>query len=297
MILIYHRVHARPDPMFPDEVDSTRFDQQISLLARYCRPLPLKEAVSELKQGKLPPRAVCVTFDDGYADNAEQALPILLRHGIPATFFVAPGFLDGGRMWNDSIIKAVRRAPAGPLTLQEFGLGISNLAEEWKRGDVASSILMAIKHRPVDVRQRLVKEFCDRVAAHLPDDIMMTSGQVRQLANGGMEIGAHTMSHPILRTLPDELARDEIDRSRRVLEGIIGQPVRQFAYPNGRPNEDFTKRDRNMVEALGFTSALSTTWGAATNSSDVFQLPRFTPWDRDPARWFGRLMLAFRAMA
>ena len=297
MILIYHRVHPRPDPMFPGEVDAGRFSEQMGMLARYCRPLPLAEAVAGLKAGRLPPRAVCVTFDDGYADNATQALPILVRHGVPATFFVAPGFLDGGRMWNDSIIETVRRAPAGPLALQEFGLDTVMLADDATRGEAAGRILKAIKHRPFEERQRLVSRFCDRVGRRLPDDLMMTSSQVREMANAGMEIGAHTMTHPILRTLPDESARSEIARSRQALEGIVGQPVRLFAYPNGRPGEDYTRRDRDVVESLGFDAALSTTWGAASRDSDLYQLPRFTPWDQASPRWFGRLMLAFRAAA
>ena len=297
MILIYHRVHPRPDPMFPGEVDAGRFSEQMGMLARYCRPLPLAEAVAGLKAGRLPPRAVCVTFDDGYADNATQALPILVRHGVPATFFVAPGFLDGGRMWNDSIIETVRRAPAGPLALQEFGLDTVTLADDAARGVVAGRILKSIKHRPFEERQRLVSRFCDRVGRRLPDDLMMTSSQVREMANAGMEIGAHTMTHPILRTLPDESARSEIARSRQALEGIVGQPVRLFAYPNGRPGEDYTRRDRDVVESLGFDAAMSTTWGAASRDSDFYQLPRFTPWDQASPRWFGRLMLAFRAAA
>ena len=68
-------------------------------------------------------------------------------------------------------------------------------------------------------------------------------------------------------------------RSRQALEGIVGQPVRLFAYPNGRPGEDYTRRDRDLVESLGFDAALSTTWGAASRGSDLYQLPRFTPWD------------------
>ena len=89
----------------------------MAALRRYCHPVPLIEGVRGLATGSLPDRAVTVTFDDGYADNAEVALPILQRHGVPATFFVATGYLNGGRMWNDSIIEAIRRAPATELDL------------------------------------------------------------------------------------------------------------------------------------------------------------------------------------
>ena len=86
--------------------------------------IPLLDAVRHSAAGTLPPRAACITFDDGYADNAEVALPILQRHKLHATFFVATGFLNGGRMWNDTIIELVRRAPDGVLDFSAFGLGV-----------------------------------------------------------------------------------------------------------------------------------------------------------------------------
>jgi len=295
LILIYHRVHPRPDPMFPGEVDAERFGWQMALLRRYCHPLPLATGVESLRQGSLPSRAVAVTFDDGYADNATVALPILQKHGISATFFIAAGFLNGGRMWNDSVIEAVRLAPGDTLNTGPIGLGRLSLAGSGQRGAAASAILSAIKHRPPEQRTALVSELCASVGAALPDDLMMTSDQVRALSAAGMEIGAHTMTHPILRTLSAAAARHEIEQSRTVLEAIIGGRVRAFAYPNGRPGDDYTERDRALVQSLGFAYAPSTRWGVASLQSDVFQLPRFTPWDRTPARWLARLLMAFRS--
>jgi len=212
---------------------------------------------------------------------------------VPATFFVAPGFLGHGRMWNDSIIEAVRRAPGPSLDLTAFGKGFVALGPEDTRGPVAEAVIGAVKHLPPLERHDRVQTLCEKIGAALPTNLMMTAGQVRKLADVGMEIGAHTITHPILRTLSAEAARDEIDGSRRNLEGIVGRPVRAFAYPNGRPGDDYTERDRDLVESLGFDCALSTRWGAATPASDVFQLPRFTPWDRTPERWLARLLLAF----
>src|SRR3954453_19801590 len=90
-ILIYHRVPVQPDPLFPDECNARLFDEQIQQLADCFNIIPLSDAVRALDVGRLPPPAACITFDDGYPDNAEVALPILLRHGVPATFFVAAG--------------------------------------------------------------------------------------------------------------------------------------------------------------------------------------------------------------
>lgn len=293
LILIYHRVRPYPDPMFPGEVDADRFDRQMSLLRRYCHPIALRDAVRGLCDDSLPPRSVAVTFDDGYADNATVALSILQRHGIPATFFVAPGFLDGGIMWNDSIIEAVRQAPWESLDLNDFGNGVVRLGPEAARGRIAESIIGTVKHLAPQARLDHVNQLCRRIGVDLPVDLMMTTDQVRLLANAGQEIGAHTMTHPILRTLSDDVARAEIQVSREALERILGRPVRAFAFPNGRPGDDYTGRDCDLVRDLGFEFALSTSPGAASSRSDVYQLPRFTPWDQEPWRWLMRLLWMF----
>jgi peptidoglycan/xylan/chitin deacetylase (PgdA/CDA1 family) len=283
--------------MLGGEMDVERFDWQMALLRQYCHPMILADGVEGLKRGALPPRAVAVTFDDGYADNATMALPVLLKHEIAATFFIAPGFLDGGRMWNDSIIEAVRRAPGDSVETGAIGLGALPIAGTETRRSVAERIIKAVKHLRTEQRSALVAEFCARIGTALPTDLMMTRDQVRQLAAAGMAIGAHTLTHPILRTLSDEAARCEIQESRSVLEDIIGRPVRAFAYPNGRPGDDYTERDRAIVESLGFDCAPSTRWGVASAQSDVFQLPRFTPWDPTPSRWLARLLGMYRCMA
>ena len=297
LILIYHRVRPQPDPMFPGEVDARRFDAQMALLRRHCHPIPLRAAVAGLADQSLPPRAVAVTFDDGYADNASVALPILQRHGIPATFFITAGYLDGGRMWNDSIIEAVRCTTARSLDLADLGLGTVELDSPLARGAVAEAIIGKVKHLDPFERQSRVDSLCRRTAVALPGDLMMTAAQVRELAGSGMEVGAHTMTHPILRSIAVAEARREIDDSRHHLQSITGQTVDGFAYPNGRPQDDYTTRDRDLVEELGFQYALATVNGSATPHSDRFQLPRFTPWDRQPERWLARLMLAFARAA
>ncbi len=101
------------------------------------------------------------------------------------------------------------------------------------------------------------------------------------------------MSHPILKTLSTEEAGNEIDGGRRALEAIINEPVRSFAYPNGKPDHDFTQRDRRLVETMGFDFAVSTVSRVATKSSDPYQLPRFTPWARNSAQWLARLLAAY----
>ncbi|MDP1007558.1 polysaccharide deacetylase family protein, partial [Klebsiella pneumoniae] len=85
------------DPLFPDEIDAARFDAILGWLRSWFNVLPLDEAAQRLKDGSLPARAAALSFDDGYADNHDIALPLLQKHGLPCSFFIATGFLDGGR--------------------------------------------------------------------------------------------------------------------------------------------------------------------------------------------------------
>ena len=243
------------------------------------------------RAGKLPPRAAaCVTFDDGYADNAAVALPILRRRGVPATFFVATGFLDGGRMFNDSVIETVRRASGESLDGGSLGVGAVPIATMEARRAAIDVLIGALKYLPMGERQARVEALAAACGSALPTDLMMTGAQVRELVAGGMEVGGHTANHPILATLSPEEARAEIEDGRRRLEAITGAPVRLFAYPNGKPRQDYLPEHVRMVEEQGFEAAVSTAWGVSGPSSDLYQLPRFTPWDRTPARFLLRLL-------
>jgi peptidoglycan/xylan/chitin deacetylase (PgdA/CDA1 family) len=116
-------------------------------------------------------------------------------------------------------------------------------------------------------------------------NLMMTSDQVRVLHRAGMEIGGHTASHPILARMENNAARAEIAQGKEMLEDIIRASVRLFAYPNGKPGQDYLPDHVKMLKDLGFDAAVSTAHGAARRGSDLYQLPRFTPWGRGLARF------------
>ena len=279
-ILIYHRVPARPDALFPGEVDAALFERQLRLLKRFYAPLPLAEAVQRLQDGSLPARAACITFDDGYADNAQVALPLLLKHGLHATFFIATGYLDGGRMWNDAVIEGVRHAPGPRLDLRELGLDRLPVA-----------LLGQLKYLPFAQRQQLALQIRRQAGAEAGPSAMLSTAQLRQLQAAGMGLGAHMASHPILSTLSDGAARRDIAHGKRQLESLIQAPVTLFAYPNGKAGRDYGASHVAMVRSLGFTAAVATDWGVARpgDGLDLFQLPRFTPWDRGRLAFLWRL--------
>jgi peptidoglycan/xylan/chitin deacetylase (PgdA/CDA1 family) len=262
----------------------------MQMLAEHFSVLPLSEAVERLREGSLPVRAASITFDDGYADNVTVALPVLQKFALPATFFISSGHLDGGRMWNDTVIEALRYAPGPALDLRPLGLDCLPVMTCVQRQQARLKLLTRLKRLTPPQRERQAAAIADVVGARLPRDLMMRSDQVRALAAAGMEIGAHTVSHPILRTLTEEQARREIDSSKQQLTEITGTPVVLFAYPNGKPETDYDTRHVEIVREFGFRAAVSTAWGVANRTTDPFQLPRFTPSDQSPTRFLARLL-------
>jgi peptidoglycan/xylan/chitin deacetylase (PgdA/CDA1 family) len=292
-ILIFHRVVPESDPLFPMELEAAHFERLCAWVASMFHVLPLDEAIARHALGDLPARALSITFDDGYADNHDVAMPILQRHGLSATFFVATGFLDGGRMWNDTVIESIRGTANEALDLRPLaidGLGVLPVQGFPQRRAAIDLVIGRVKHLHPTERLELVNMLAELSGATLPNNLMMASSQVKGLRQGGMQIGAHTVSHPILASLSVDEARAEIAQSRDVLEGLLAERVPLFAYPNGKPGQDYNADSVRLARELGFDAAVTTAWGAARFGEDVFQLPRFSPWDRRRSRFALRMM-------
>ena len=288
--MIFHRVLAQPDPLFPEMPTAIDFEMQMRWVKSWFQVLPLGQAIDRLYAGSLPARALAITFDDGYADNESLAAPILQQLGLTATFFVSTGFLGVGCMWNDRVIEAIRTSDAPAIDLTPVGLARQPLASIAERRAAILAVLAGIKHLEPKRRQAIVQHVVDATGGRPSPALMMQASQVRSLRALGMEIGAHTVTHPILTRLSPAAARDEISYSKRELEQILGEPVSLFAYPNGQPGQDYAAEHAAMARECGFGAAVSTAWGAATSRSDRFQLPRFTPWDRTRLRYGARLL-------
>ncbi len=294
-VLVYHRVLPEADPLRPSEPTGSEFEARMRWVAANFAVMPLADAARALAERRLPKRALCITFDDGYADNHDVALPILERLRLPATFFIATGYLDGGCMFNDIVIEAVRAASSAVLDLADLGFGRHVIGTEADRLQAIAAILDQLKYRDPVQRDELARGIARKAGAEVPRDLMMSSRQVAALPRAGMTIGAHTVTHPILAEVDMETARKEIVAGRRRLEEIGGAPVRLFAYPNGKPERDYLPQHVELVRALGFDAAVSTAWGAAGPTDDLFQIPRFTPWDRRHWRFGLRLAMNRRS--
>jgi peptidoglycan/xylan/chitin deacetylase (PgdA/CDA1 family) len=290
-IFIFHRVLPQADPYLPYEPGADWFDQIVGFISRFFRVLPFSEAAQALARGKLPAATACITFDDGYADNFEIAVPILRRHGVPATFFIATDYIDGGRMWNDVVIEAVAAAPAGRLDWSDLGLGAVELGDVASRFQAYRQLQEELKYLHPQRRDALAAEMARRAGLPPTSRLMMTREQVRRMPGEGMEVGGHTMGHPILACVDEAEARRQIGGGREELAGWLGFAPRVFAYPDGIPVRDYTERDVRLVRSAGYEAAVSTAQGAARTGDDVHQLPRFTPWDRTVPRFAVRSAL------
>ena len=293
-MLVLHRVLAEPDPLYPEAIDAARFTQMCQWVSSMFTVLPLDAAMHHLRAGTLPERALAITFDDGYADNHHVAMPILQRQGLSATVFVTTGFLDGGCMWNDIVIESFRRTRFLVADLRDLMPGAEaanfDLSTASQRRSTLEAVISAVKYLQLDVRLQLVQRIAERLEVAFPTDLMMTSTEVLELRRAGLQVGAHTVSHPILAKLPSCEMRKEVEGSKAYLESLLGERVGLFAYPNGKLGEDFDLRAVALVRELGFDAAVTTARGAASNSTNPFLVPRFTPWDRTPWR-FGMRML------
>lgn len=295
-ILIFHRVMAEKDPLRPGEPDTEEFDRIVRFLTRNFHVVPLHDALFDRPGGSHPGHRVAITFDDGYADNFELALPILRRHGAAATFFVSSAYLDGGIMWNDVIIESIRVHQDNDLDTGEIGLGVHDTSGMDRRRDTIGALISALKYRPDAERHEYASRIATLCDATLPHDLMLTSAQLRSLAEDEYaEIGGHTISHPILSRIDPDAAHREIAGGKSELEGILGAEIRAFAYPNGIPGVDYGAEHVEMVREAGFELAVSTSHGGARRGADLYQLPRFTPWDRQMPAFGLRLLLAARS--
>jgi len=278
-VLTYHRVNDEGDPFFP-AVSVPVFERQIAYIARAYRVLTVEELRERLVGGTVPRNALAITFDDGYRDNLTHAAPILARHGLPATLFLATGFIGTSEVpWFDRVALAFKRtnreafaAPWGEtvvLTTRSDRLRV--LERAWHH----------LKGLPEDGFQRTLDGLLVALGVAERTDLpraMLTWDEVQALTRMGFTIGAHTVTHPILSRVSAERARAEVVNSRMTIASVLGRPPRVFAYPNGGP-DDYTETVKNLVREAGFACAVTTRFGVNTRKTCAYELRRGGPWE------------------
>lgn len=244
-ILAYHRVVERIDAgrfLFDPELlsaDAANFRAQMLHVKRHYTALRLGEAMALLDAGKpLPSGALVVTFDDGYDDNYRVAFPILRELGLPATFFVSTGYIDSGLPYHyDWFVHVLSAATVPAIDLPELGHVAPLPAGLRARQRLAQGLISRLKSLDDDAQIRVI----DRLgqACGMPrtgpvaDCRPMTWDQLREMDQGGMEIGSHGVGHRMLAKLDDAGLEAEIVGSRDAIGRALGAPARVISYPVG----------------------------------------------------------------
>ncbi len=264
-VLNYHRV-VDPQALGPNSdhslvsADTVRFTAQMDLVRCFFDMIGSGDLLAWLAgKGTLPDRPLLITFDDGYRDNYEAALPVLRNRDLPAVVFVASDCIEHRRpFYWDLAAYCFNHTERSSLVIANVGR--FDWQDDKERDRCRRELLQALKQLSEQQKRRIVEQLPQTLNVAVPDDafsdLYMNWEQVRSLTAAGIDIGGHTRSHPILSRIPLDQAHGEISESKQRIEAEIGKPLRLFAYPNGR-SEDFNTDLERLVKTIGFNAAFS----------------------------------------
>lgn len=257
-ILMYHRFSQEPG----HGVCSATFEHQVAYIARHYNPMTVTGIVRGCFQdGKLPPHTVAITVDDGYYDFYDVAWPILKRYGVPATFYVTTGFIDGKLwLWPDQLAWVIDNAPAEFPPFKTSDIQISQSDLPTNRQKIFERLVAYL----LGVADKQKHRFLQSLASHWNLEIPekppknarpVTWEQLAEMQSEGLEVGGHTVTHPSLGRVSLDQAREEILGTGEALNKHLGKLPRSFCYPNGMPS-DFVAAHVPLVQEAGFTGAV-----------------------------------------
>ena len=291
--------------------------------ARFCRRtyrvVGLRELIRGFQSGGVPASAVVLTFDDGYADNLLNAKPLLEEADVPATVFVTAGQVGSGReFWWDELERLLLQPGALP---DPFGFRTGDQEHRWNLGGAANygegeyardRTWHVAKPEDSNIRQTIYRSTCELVrplssearrtvmdsfpvnSKPRPSHRALSAAEVARLADGGLvEVGAHTVTHPVLSQLAVEQQQLEIRQSKGALEEMVGRPVTSFSYPYGSRSH-YSADTVRLVREAGFQCACSNFEGRVRKGADPYQLPRFLVRDLDGDAFARQLRAWFR---
>lgn len=275
-ILMYHRVGSSEggDP-WDMTVSPDNFESHVEQIASTRTSFALSEFIKRLLVGTLPNDAVAITFDDAYHDNLSVAKPILDRYKTPATVFVAPALLDRAVFWWDRLQQLIWTSAQIPSSLTvpinghqvDFDLNVND-----RRAHALSTLWTAMR----DLGHESRDEALGHLEAVLGVSIgrwnfrPMTSTELKELASGNIEIGAHTVNHAWLPALDSATKQREIYNSLALCTQLVGYKPRCFSYPYGA----FDEETRKIVESAGFLGACTVVNAPVSPGCDRLTLPR-----------------------
>lgn len=316
--LLYHRVaDLETDPQLLS-VSPRNFAEHLEVIRRSYLPVRLGELCHRSLNLPLRTRLIALTFDDGYADNLYQALPLLQAAAIPATVFVIAGQVgQQEEFWWDELERILLGMPDLPERLEVM---IGSRSFHWNlpsAGDKLDRHWHVLFDKPFSPRQTAYQELCNllqpmstparkyvldwlRTWAGVnglgrPHNRALTEDEVVALAKDGLvEVGAHTMTHPLLAVQPIAVQREEIETSKSKLGDLLTKPVRYFSYPFGG-RHDYTADTVKLVQEAGYAFACSNFPGTVRWGTHRYEIPRFIVRDWNGDEFARRLEALFNA--
>jgi peptidoglycan/xylan/chitin deacetylase (PgdA/CDA1 family) len=295
LILTYHRfssggeeAYGRAPSWAVDKTPAKIFAEQLEYLTKRYNVVPLSRLAESIgSREQPPPRLAAITIDDGYRDAYEIAYPLLRRFGAPATLFVSSDFIDRRAwIWTDKARFLTRRAVSQRLMIkiggQELRLDLDNPSS---RRAAAERVNATLKRLPEEIKEEAIERLARALGLALPPKAPDEFGPVawaeaREMQANGIEIGSHTLTHPILTRVGDERLRLELQESRSRLEEVLRRRIEQFCYPNG----DYDERVRSEVARAGYSIAVTCVGGLNKKGVDPLALRRIHA-ERDNAHF------------
>lgn len=266
-------------------VTPEHFAEHLEVLSA-CLLVPLREVNSSRRLAGTA--SVTITFDDGYADNLFQAYQLLERYATPATFFIATGYTGGTReFWWDELEKIIFQTARLPETISlsdDSGVRSFHIESDSPRMPLYLSLYEYLQPMPHEKRLEHLDELLR--CGHEPLAVReshrtMTNNELSALAQSSrVEIGAHTVTHPLLASQPLAAQITEIRQSKAWLEGLIDRPVTSFSYPYGGRGH-YSGKTVQAVREAGFNHACTTAARYVGRRDTLYELPRFTITDMD----------------
>jgi peptidoglycan/xylan/chitin deacetylase (PgdA/CDA1 family) len=281
-ILRYHSVSDYRDQNFryltqSIAVSPAVFETHIAFLSTNYRIASLDDVVAWISgTGSLPQKAVAITFDDGYRDNYRYAYPILKKYRATATFYVVTDAMGNAQpLWTCELRDIVYRANQRYVTLSSLGPQRIDLSDEAAKEQSIQTIGRIMRGADKKTRGEIIREMREKLVGEkngFLHDVMMSWDELREMKKGGMCIGSHTMSHPLLPAISPEEAATEIAGSKAKLEEELDGPVGHFSYPNPGESAHVNEAVKTMVRQAGYSTARTSSKGSVSKDSDPFAL-------------------------
>ena len=307
VILCYHSIQDRPE-QYANTIGcgcihaTSIFERQMEWIARRFSAVSLDDILLFLKGEKsLPPRAVAVTFDDGYKDNFRIAAPILNRFGIPGAFYVLVDAVDRSKAPWYCLLRHAFMTSRNPHWKDPATGVIHELTDSQNRIPIFLGVAGLCSKSSAPEREALVLNAMRTLdPASFPNEsgLMMTWDDARALQKSGHIVGSHTMTHPNLAHVSAAEAHSEMADSKLKLEKELEGPVKHFSYPHPALNPQWNESTLKTSAELGYATAVTTAYGAVRAGARPLAIPRtYIPREESEFRWHIERTFVFRSRA